>query len=130
MTRELVGQAGPNLIFNDRFVTLFSDQCGEGTFDLVVRDVQFANGVMQGHGRGTFEGSLVDATGQPREGTISYNVVLRNTLATDGTMTVRLTFLSGTGTDGLAGLHGGGVGNWNFGNIREQPMLFTLHWDP
>jgi len=130
-TVGFVRQAGPNTIVTDHAVTYMSDACGEGTFAADFTITQFPNGDFQGHGFGTFRGAMADATGALRAGTIGYQASVHGSPATEGRITVRLTFLSGTGTGGLASLHGGGVEVVDLtSSPPSSPMVWQLHWDP
>ena len=126
-----VRQAGPNTIVRDHAVTVVSDQCGVGTFTGDHTIIQFPNGDFQGHGSGVFSGAMVDSTGKPRAGSIEFRASVHGSPVTEGRITVRLTFLSGTGTGGLANLHGGGVEVVDTTTSPpSMPMVWQLHWDP
>ncbi len=127
---SFVRVAGPNAFWTDHnmFVLSPTDPCASGTLETHFGRVSFADGDFQQHGFGTFTGAIMDK-GTPRTGTIRYQVSVHAVAGSGGLAVVdHLTFLSGTGTGGLAGLHGVVVLTIDT-RVPSYTAVALYHWD-
>ena len=118
ITVEVVGQNGPNLRMRWNVRTETSDPCSQGIWSADFNIVLFPDGAFQGHGTGTFVGTINDETGTARAGTLEYRTSVHGKTIGEGVVKVTFTILRGTGE--LANLRG------TFTSVD----LLKLHWDP
>jgi hypothetical protein len=109
-------------------VTEEDDDCAVGTFIGEWREIHVPGGGFQAHSRGTFVGAFADGTGALRHGTIEWVGTLHGRGAQ---IDYQIRFLSGTGTNELANLHGVGIASIDFSTMPPtNPMVWQIHWDP